>query len=54
MFTSLAVFTYPEPHDGLTSVPVSRKTLRAGKYEMYHDFEWLKVCAHVDVYPTYV
>ena len=36
--------------DLITSVPVSRKTHRAGKYERYFDFKWLKLCAHVDVY----
>ena len=34
----------------ITSVPVSRKIYRVGKYEKYFDFKWLKFCAHVNIY----
>jgi len=38
----------------VTSVPLSRKTHRAGKYERYFEFKWLRFCTHIDVYRTSV
>jgi hypothetical protein len=33
----------------ITSIPVCRKTLRAGKINRYIDFKYLKICVYINI-----